>query len=64
MVGVPINQFLKPSLKRVLNKKIYKNHDRHYGTLTLRVKRSTNMNYEILGQIDQLKNQLGFEMVK
>ena len=64
VVGVPINQFLKPSFKKVQNKKIYKNHDRHYGTLTLRVRRSTNMNYEILGQIDQLKKQLGSEMVK
>lgn len=58
ITGIPINQFLKPSFKKVQSSKIYKNHHQHHGTLTLRIRRGTNMNYEILGQIDQLKKQL------
>jgi len=52
---IPLCQFRKASLKKVKNKKIYANHDNHYGSLVIKVRKSTNMFYEILGSIAGLK---------
>lgn len=52
--GIPLEQFRKTSLKRVLNKKIYKNLDQHFGTFTVRVNKSTNLYYKIIGLIEGL----------
>jgi hypothetical protein len=54
LTGVPLDQFRKTSFKRVQRQKSYENFDQHYGTLTVRVNRSTKLSYEILGLIDGL----------
>lgn len=56
IVGIPLDQFKKTSFKRVINKKIYPNHDHHYGTLTVGVVKSTDLSYKILGLIEGLYN--------
>ena len=52
--GIPLGQFRKTSLKRVSNKKVYKNFDQHFGTFTVRVNKSTNLYYKIIGLIEGL----------
>lgn len=59
IVGVPSSQFRSPSLKKVSNQKIYANFEDHYGSLMVGVKRSTNLNYEVLGMIDAVGNFRG-----
>ena len=54
---IPLHRFSKTSFKKVKNQKIYLDRSNHYGTLSLEVKRGTNLNYQILGQIQQLKSQ-------
>lgn len=56
VTGVPEAQFDKTSYKKVINKKIYENFKDHYGTLNIRVLRSTNLFYKIEGCIEALKN--------
>lgn len=57
-VGIPRDQFRLASLKKVNNMKVYANRDNHYGSLVVRVKKSTNMFYEILGCIAGLKQSV------
>ena len=52
---IPLSDFSSPSYKKVKNKKFYENFNQHYGTLFLKVKKGTNLNYEILGFIKGLK---------
>lgn len=52
--GIKLSQFGKPSYKHVKNKKVYENFEDHFGTLMVRIKRSTNLNYRILGMIEAL----------
>ncbi len=54
MSGIPISQFTKTSLKKVKNKKIYANFNTHYGTLTIKVKSSSQYYYDIIGLIEGL----------
>lgn len=56
LIGVPKSQFRSPSLKKVNNHKIYANFEDHYGSLMVSVRRSTNLNYEILGMISAVGN--------
>lgn len=49
---VPDTQFRSPSFKKIDNHKVYANFDDHYGSLMVSVRRSTNLNYEILGMIE------------
>lgn len=37
------------------NKKVYENHDLYYGTVALRVRKSTNLKYSILALLEQTK---------
>ncbi len=53
---VPLSQFTKISLIKTVAKKEYKNHDVHYGTLRVKVRRGTDLRRAILGSIEQLKN--------
>lgn len=53
-IGVPLEQFRKTSFKRVKNKKVYENFNDHYGTLSVLVRRSTMLYYEIMGLIEAL----------
>lgn len=51
---IPREQFTKVSLKDAKNKKIYTNFSVHYGTLTVRVKKSADLYYRMMGLIDAL----------
>lgn len=56
ITNIPLSQFKKASIKKVVNKKSYENFNRHYGTLCLIVKKGTKLLYEMLGSIDGLSN--------
>jgi transcriptional regulator with XRE-family HTH domain len=51
---VPIEQFRKPILLKVQNKKVYENFSEHYGTLCIRISKSTDLFYQIKGWIEAL----------
>lgn len=52
LIGVSLDQFTKTSLKKVKSQKVYENHSKHFGTLMIKVQKSTNLSYEVLGQIE------------
>ena len=54
LTNIPITQFSKPSLKHSKIRKIYLNNDNYFGSLQIKVRKGTNLNYEILGFIDGL----------
>jgi DNA-binding transcriptional MerR regulator len=54
VTAVPLNQFRKPVLIRVKNKKIYENHFEHHGTLCIRMTKSTDLLYKIKGLLRAL----------
>lgn len=54
ITGIPRNQFTKTTLIKAKNKKNYKNFPVHYGTLTIRIKKSTNLHHQIIGMIEGL----------
>ncbi len=54
VLNIPLAQFRKSSFKKAKSKKVYDNMDRHFGTLTVRVVRSTNLYYKIMGLIHGL----------
>lgn len=56
VTGIPLIEFRKVSLKKVNSSKVYENTDEHFGTLNLLVKKSTNLNYLVLGFIDGMSN--------
>lgn len=49
ITNIPSKSFTKTSLKKVKNKKVYKNKNSHFGTLAIRIKKSSGLAYEILG---------------
>ncbi len=51
---IPLSSFRMTSFKKVTSKKIYKNHENHFGTLDVRVLRSTAIHHRIMGLIDAL----------
>ena len=61
LTNIPTEQFTKPSLKHAKLSKIYENSDNYFGSLQIKVRKGTNLNYEILGYIDGLGSA---EMVK
>ena len=56
LLNLPRQQFYKTVFIKAKQKKIYTNHNTHYGILTLRVAKSTNLSYYVLGMIDVLRN--------
>ena len=52
--GIPLEQFRKTSLKQAKSKKVYDNMGSHFGTLCIRVAKSTNLFYKIMGLIHGL----------
>lgn len=58
LIKISISQFRKPSLKHSKNKKIYKDNYNYYGSLQITVAKGTNLNYEILGYIEGLANNI------
>ena len=59
LTGIRESQFRSPSFKKVRNRKVYDNYDSHFGSLCVRTRKSTNLNYEILGQIAKLGMEAG-----
>lgn len=53
---IPKEQFGRTILIKRDNKKVYENHDSYYGVLALRVRRATDLKYQILGLIEALAN--------
>lgn len=56
-MGVPMSQFRKTSFKKVKNRKVYKNTENHYGTLTIVVLKPARIYYRIMGLIEGLSSQ-------
>lgn len=54
ITGMSLDQFRKTSFKKVKNHKVYENFDKHFGTLTVKVKRPAQFYYNILGLIEGL----------
>lgn len=52
VTGIPISQFSKPTLIKVSNTKVYKNSDSYFGTLRVKVRRSTNLRRHVMGWIE------------
>ncbi|MCK9378646.1 MAG: hypothetical protein M0P97_00690 [Candidatus Moranbacteria bacterium] len=48
ITGISVGQFRKPSLINVKNKKTYSNFSNHYGTLCIRISKSSTFLYQIL----------------
>lgn len=44
--------FTKVSYKKVASKKIYDNPEKHFGTITITIRKSSNLMYQILGWIN------------
>jgi len=51
---IPAEQFRKTTLIKAKSKKIYKNFDVHYGTLSVDIRRPAEIYYRIMGLIDAL----------
>jgi len=58
VTGVPKNQFRKTVFIKAKNKKKYNNFSVHYGTLNVRISRSSNLYYRMMGLIEGLKKGL------
>lgn len=54
LTKIPKDQFRGPFLIKSKNKKIYKNFSQHYGTLSIRIAKSSELLYQILGWINAL----------
>jgi len=49
ITGVPENQFRKTIFIKSKNKKIYENFEEHFGTLAVRARNGTRLQYKTLG---------------
>jgi len=54
ITNIPREQFTKTTLIKSKNKKVYKNFFIHYGTLTIRIKKSSELYYQMIGLIQGL----------
>ncbi len=55
ITGIPGKQFTKTTLIKAKNKKNYSNFQVHYGTITIKVRKSADLYYRIIGLIKGLK---------
>jgi hypothetical protein len=51
LTSVPLSQFTKPSLIKTAIAKRYTNHQQHFGTLRIKVRKGTNTRRRVLGSI-------------
>lgn len=58
VIEIPISQFRKTSFVKSKLKKIYENHNTYFGTMTIRIEKSSGIWYKILTSIDILKESL------
>ncbi len=54
LTNIPLSQFNKISLKKAKIRKIYKNHNEHFGTLRIKVRKGTKLRRKIDGWIEGL----------
>lgn len=54
LLELPRSQFKKPFYVKTKNTKRYENHDNYYGIMVLRVRKSSEVVYKVLGQIEAL----------
>ena len=59
ITGMPLSQFRKTTFINSKSQKKYSNFNTHYGTLTLRINKSSHIYYQIMGLIGGLANQAG-----
>lgn len=52
VTGIPVRQFTKPSFIVAKLKKVYADHENHFGTLRIKVKKGTQLRREILAAIE------------
>jgi hypothetical protein len=57
ITGIPLASFRKTSFKKAISKKVYENFNEHYGTLDVRLLRSTQFYDRIMGLIHGLFSQ-------
>lgn len=55
MTGIPLSQFTSTSLIKSASKKRYENHEQHFGTLRIKVRKGTSLRRRIMGSLDALK---------
>lgn len=55
ITGVPLIQFTKTSLIRAKTKKQYANHEAHFGTLRVKIRRGTSLRRRIMGSLEALR---------
>lgn len=55
LLKLPSVQFGKPTLLKINSRKVYSNKDSYFGVLSLRVRKSSQLKYDILGMIEQIK---------
>ena len=55
LLDLPSERFLKTFFAKSVQKKVYENHNVHYGVLRLSVRRSTFLKYKVLSLIDITK---------
>lgn len=59
LLELPVSQFGHPVLINSSPKKIYSNYDNYYGIIALKVSRSSELKYEVLGYIEAIKKNVG-----
>jgi hypothetical protein len=57
ITGIPRSQFRRPTIQKVIWRKIYDNPEDYHGVLRIRVKKSTDFLRKIRGYIEGLKQQ-------
>lgn len=62
LLGIPKEQFRKTLLIKSKSKKIYENHEVHLGTLVLRVRSSSELQYRVLGLLNGLMYNINTKM--
>ena len=56
---IPVSQFTKTSFVKTKTIKQYSNHDNHFGTLRVKVRRATDLRRKIIGSIKALSEKFG-----
>lgn len=59
LLELPSGQFGRPVLLKIPQKKVYENRETYFGVLSLRVRKSTWIKYQILGMIGKLDYMSG-----
>ncbi|MFA5996915.1 MAG: helix-turn-helix domain-containing protein [Candidatus Paceibacterota bacterium] len=57
LLKLPIEQFGNQVFLKIKQKKVYENYDSYYGILSLQVRKSSRLKYEVLGLIDAVKKK-------